>query len=166
MNRTNREQTLEDDVLDFDQVYDSTSALEIYVALRDSLEEDRCPQVTYQGHSGNPERVLKGGMNYDFGFKPGVLPAGIKNISFNDEGYYPTRDYEISFEGTIDQEAFKVDWEGLGFKTRKVKKSLVIVDPVDGKTLVKYGIKRAKIPEAKVKRYLTLVKEVDGLYEI
>jgi hypothetical protein len=177
------ELTLEEDLFDFDKVCDSTSALEFYVGVREQLmaaEKSMAPELTFD-EEGNPMRrestrvivngeecnpmgkLLRDTINYDSGFVKGVLPAGIKDVLFNTEGYSPSCEYEISFAEKIDQGTYKAEWEELGFATEMRKQTLVVVDPADGKDLVKYAIKRVKIPEAKIERYLTLVKEVNEI---
>ncbi len=137
----------EQKVLNFDlEIVDARSTLDAYR----TLLAREWVQVVYRADSAELSDVLKDESYPEWGFKKGVLPAHIRNVSIDQER---GERVELIYNGRLNHQIEEKYWEDRGYKTRPVKKSMQVFD-TDGKVIATYGLNRVLIERDKLDRFI------------
>ncbi len=94
--------------------------------------------------------VLRDEYYPEWGFKKGVLPEHIKNVSIDEER---GGQVALSYNGKLNHELEKKYWEERGYSTRTVKRSMQVVD-TDGKIIATYGLNRVAIERDRLDQFI------------
>jgi predicted phosphoadenosine phosphosulfate sulfurtransferase len=133
--------------LNFDsEIVDGRSALEAYRAI---LDEEWVEPI-HRGERVKLSDVLRNEFCPEFGFKKGVLPEHISNVSIHVNG---GKQVALSYNGRLDHELEKKYWEEKGYSTRTVKKSMEVVG-TDDKVVATYGLNRILIERNRLGHFI------------
>ena len=133
--------------LNFDsEIVDGRSVLEAYkVVLGNQWFEP-----IYRGERVELSDILRDTIYPEWGFKRGVLPDHINNVSINEEG---DGEVTLSYTGRLNHDLERKYWEEKGYSTRKVRRSMEVVD-ADSNVLATYGLNRVLINIDKLDKFI------------
>jgi len=134
-------------VIDFDRdVVDGKSALEAYRTILNTRDE---LTIIHEGREVGLDGVLREESFPEWGFREGVLPTHIRNVSMRPGG----NQIKLSYDGQLNQALEEQYWKGRGFSTQTQNKSLRVLDE-EGNTLARYGLTKMSIPIAQLDRVI------------
>jgi len=139
-------------VINFDtEVLDGRSVLEAY---RTILNQGWV-ELIYGNKRVELSDVLRRVYHPESGFKKGVLPDHIRNVSIAEER---GEQVVLSYNSRLDHELEKKYWEERRFSTRTVKKLMQVLD-TRGKVVVTYGLNRVLIERDRLDQFIENMRQ-------
>ena len=128
-------------VINFDtEVVDGKSVLEAFRAIVGSGPV----QAIYRGERVDLSDILINEHQPAWGFREGVLPDHIKNVSVLEEDDFRQPLIALSYIGRFNHGTERKYWEAKGYTTEPVARSLAVRDS-QGNLLATYGLNRVLI---------------------
>ena len=128
-------------IVNFDtEVVDGRSVLEAFRAILGSGSV----QAIYRGERVDLSNILINEHQPAWGFKEGVLPVHIKNVSVLEENNFGEPRIALSYVGRFNHGTERKYWERKGYATEPVHRSLAVRDS-QGNLLAMYSINRVLI---------------------